>query len=122
MKDEVLGLMKKEFPIAIGLGTGAQLILVFTMIYYAQGGLSPPSMEEEDAEIYFTGLLGERRTAKRIASEPNTTHDGTTYRKQSESEAPLLGDGMAGRTATPHLPTIARAETFQMHDFLKRYP
>jgi hypothetical protein len=57
MKDEILWLMKKPFPIAMALGSAAQIALAFTMIWYAQGGVEPPAMDEKDAEAYFTRLL-----------------------------------------------------------------
>jgi uncharacterized protein (DUF2267 family) len=53
MKAEILWLMKKRFPIAMALGTAAQLALVFAMIWYAQGELISPAIEKKEHRGIF---------------------------------------------------------------------
>lgn len=122
MKAEILWLMKKRLPIAMALGTAAQLALAFAMIWYAQGGLKPAAMEDEDAEAYFMGLLEGRVPADgQYGVESVPIVEGGVAAKpkqQSELEITLLKDDGDVKAATPlYKPRISVRETWEMERF-----
>lgn len=100
MKPEILWLMKKRFPIAMALGTAAQLALVFAMIWYAQGELISPAIEKKDTEVYFSELLDR----------------GVRLREQSsiESEISLLKHDVSVSTVTPQNAQVSDREDWEM--------
>lgn len=93
MKVEILWLMKKPFPIAMGFGAAAQITLTFTMICYAQGGLKLPQMDEKDADAYFTELLdGPLTQDVQRHVKPMPLVNGVDAMQQNEGELSLLKD------------------------------
>jgi uncharacterized protein (DUF2267 family) len=100
MKAEILWLMKKRFPIAMALGTAAQLALVFAMIWYAQGELISPAIGKKDTEVYFSELLDR----------------GVRLRERSstESEISLLKHDVSVSTVTPQNAQVSVREDWEM--------
>jgi hypothetical protein len=121
MKVEILWLMQNRFPIAMALGTGAQLLLALIMIWYAQGSLKPPTMEDRDAEGLFKQALGDHQTSGvrgRFASPENV---GTlAARSPSRSDVSLLKDDNHGSALLPLVARVSVGEDLEMGDMPPR--
>jgi uncharacterized protein (DUF2267 family) len=115
MKDEILWLMKKRFPIAMALGTAAQLALVFAMIWYAQGELIPPAIENRDTEAYFSELLDRGvRSREQSSSESVTFLNDAAVKHRTESEISLLKHDVSVSTVTPQNAQVSVREDWEM--------
>jgi hypothetical protein len=115
MKGQILWLMKKPFPIAMALGTAAQIALAFTMIWYAQGGAEPPAMDEKDAEAYFTRILegGVPATSPSGIGSISVV-DGVDVKQQSRSQVTLLKHNGSLAFAMPPKAIISVREGWEM--------
>lgn len=70
METEIKTLIKTLLPGLVGAGVSAQLLFAVGMIWYSQGTLSPPSMQEEEPERLYVGLLNQnlRKGPPRIST------------------------------------------------------
>lgn len=68
METEIKTLIKTLLPGLVGAGVGVQLLFAVGMIWYSQGTLSPPTMQEDEPERLYVGLLNQnlRTEAPRI--------------------------------------------------------
>lgn len=57
MENEIKTLIKTLLPGLVGLGVSIQLLLAVGMIWFSQGTLRPPTMQEEEPETLYVGLL-----------------------------------------------------------------
>lgn len=57
MENEVKTLIKTLLPGLFSLGVSIQLLLAVGMIWFSQGTLRPPTMQEEEPEKLYVGLL-----------------------------------------------------------------
>ncbi len=121
MKGEILWLMKKRFPIAMVLGTAAQLALALGMIWYAQGGLKPAAMEDKDAEAYFLELLdGRLPSGVQRGFEAGSIVENMGARKHSEWETTLLKDDGCIMAAIPSKTSVSVREELEMDHLPRR--
>lgn len=70
MQTEIKTLIKTLLPSLVGTGVGVQLLFAVGMIWYSQGTLRPPSMQEEEPERLYVGLLNQnlRKGPPRIST------------------------------------------------------
>lgn len=57
METEIKTLIKTLLPGLVGLGVSFQLLSAIGMIWFSQGTLRPPTMQEEEPERLYVGLL-----------------------------------------------------------------
>lgn len=124
MKVEILRLMKKPFPIAMALGTAAQIALAFVMIRFAQGAWNPPRMSEADAEAYFLELIEGSMTAGDRGGGTGGVMQ-TKKKKRSESEVSLLkgdgeSEGSGAQAKAKQVHVSVREEEWEMDDLALR--
>lgn len=70
METDIKTLIKTLLPCLVGAGVGIQLLFAVSMIWYSQGTLSPPSMQEEEPESLYVRLLNQnlRKAPPRIST------------------------------------------------------
>lgn len=57
MKTDIKLLIKTLLPVLVGVGVCSQLFVALGMIWYSQGSIRPPKMQEEEPERVYEGLL-----------------------------------------------------------------
>lgn len=57
MENEIKTLIKTLVPGLVGSGVSIQLLFAVGMIWFSQGTLRPPTMQEEEPERLYVGLL-----------------------------------------------------------------
>lgn len=99
MENEIKTLVKTLLPGLVGLGVNIQLLLAFSMVWFSQGTLRPPTMQEEEAARLYVGLLYQSHEGQpRISTlERMSTRSFITDLRNAENGN--TGDGSSGVTA-----------------------
>lgn len=127
METDILGLMKKPFPIVVGIGIFAQLALTILMIWYSQGTLYPPAMDATEPGSVFQNLLTEH-PAQRIPRRSTTNLNRTSSTMEEGASNMLIDRDLAhddeGSVVVPSASGNSTSsllqKNYEMDDFRRR--
>lgn len=86
MDTEIKTLIKTLLPGLVSAGVGVQFLFAVGMIWYSQGTLSPPSMQEDEPERLYMGLLDQNLTQNLHKGPPRIpTLDFTNNLRMAEN-------------------------------------
>lgn len=90
MESDILGLMKKPFPIVVAAGIGAQLVLTIVMIRYSQSSMHPPAMDATEPEIMFRTLLKQHPAQAQRTSTAKLNRESSIMEEGGGTRLPFL--------------------------------
>lgn len=128
MDSDILGLMKKPFPIVVGGGIFAQFALTIYMIRYSQGTFSPPAMDATEPGSMFRNLLVEypaqripRRSTTDFNRASSTIEEGASDMLidrdlPQDGEGPLVVSAASGDSTSSLLQNNYEMENFSRQE------
>ena len=127
MDSDILGLMKKPFPIVVGFGIFAQFVLTILMILYSQGTLFPPAMDANEPGDVFRNLLIEhpaqripRRSTTDFNRASSTMEEGANMLIDrdlaQDGEGPLVISAASGNSTSSLLQNTYEMKTLRQRN------